>query len=173
MKSLNLRRWPLTLKLPIILATFIIITAVAITMTSVQRERASFRSELQTQAEVVLATLENAIANPLYTLDIDFLESTMEVFHDSESGVLARIYDPDGRLIADSELECYRLSKSAFQDIVQSRPDLVDDISRTLASRLGALERARQQLGEEAAASASSHSDLSDRIRRFFGMTLR
>ena len=76
-------------------------------------------------------------------------------------------------VIADSELECYRLSKSAFQDIVQSRPDLVDDISRTLASRLGALERARQQLGEEAAASASSNSDLSDRIRRFFGMTLR
>lgn len=75
-------------------------------------------------------------------------------------------------VIAESEVECYRLNKQSFTHVLESRPALVEDISRVLTSRLGALERARQELEKEsrAASVAYSHSELSAKIRHFFGL---
>lgn len=74
--------------------------------------------------------------------------------------------------IADSEVCCYRLNKTAFGKILMARPELVDELSHVLSSRLGVLDRARHELEEiqNAASSAPLHGELAARIRHFFGL---
>lgn len=75
-------------------------------------------------------------------------------------------------VIALSDVECYRLSKEAFDDILRQRPEIAEDISRVMASRSVALEAARQDLSEEVkrALMERHQVDLLARIRSFFAL---
>jgi len=73
-------------------------------------------------------------------------------------------------VIALTDAECYRLDKQSFQDILQRRPELAEDISHILARRRVELDAVREGLNEEAKRKRMSHTqgDLLRRIRDFF-----
>jgi len=71
---------------------------------------------------------------------------------------------------AKTDVECYRLDKAAFQDIIRSRPAIAEDISRVLASRVGGLRHAAEEAQAEAAALRERHESLLQRVRSFFGL---
>jgi small-conductance mechanosensitive channel/CRP-like cAMP-binding protein len=73
-------------------------------------------------------------------------------------------------VIALSDVECYRLDKEAFHEILQSRPEIAESISEILARRRVELEAAREDLNEEAKLMRMRHhqGDLLHRIKGFF-----
>lgn len=75
-------------------------------------------------------------------------------------------------VVALSEVECYRLDKEAFHDILQRRPELAENISEILAGRRVELEAAREGLDEEARKQRKRRhqGDLLQRIRTFFSL---
>jgi signal transduction histidine kinase len=83
----------------------IIVIVAVVTTVSIQREQAAYQSELERQGILILQTLEEAIADPLLILNADLLDELMEEIGSRQIGVTGHIYDPDGRLIADSTQE--------------------------------------------------------------------
>ena len=75
-------------------------------------------------------------------------------------------------VIALSDVECYRVDKDAFHDILRSRPQIAEDISEVLARRRAELDAAREDLNEEAkrARMRDHQGDLLLRIRNFFAL---
>src|SRR6266446_2245264 len=73
-------------------------------------------------------------------------------------------------VVALTDVECYRLDKEAFHDILQQRPEIADDISVLLAKRRVELEAAREGLNEEAKRQRMRYHqhDLLRRIKNFF-----
>jgi small-conductance mechanosensitive channel/CRP-like cAMP-binding protein len=73
-------------------------------------------------------------------------------------------------VIAITDVECYRVDKDAFHDILRERPELAEDISVVMAKRQVELEAKREDLNEEAqrARLHEHHTDLLRRIRGFF-----
>ena len=71
-----------------------------------------------------------------------------------------------------SDVECYRLDKEAFHDILQRRPEIAENISEILARRRVELEAALEDLDEETRQErARQHQgDLLQRIKDFFGL---
>jgi len=75
-------------------------------------------------------------------------------------------------VIALSDVECYRVDKEAFHDIMRSRPEIAEDISEVLARRRVELDAVREDLNEEAkrARLRQHQGDLLQRIREFFSL---
>ena len=75
-------------------------------------------------------------------------------------------------VIALNDVECYRVDKDAFLDILRSRPQIAEDISEVLARRTAELDAARENLNEEAkrARMRDHQGDLLRRIRNFFAL---
>jgi small-conductance mechanosensitive channel len=73
-------------------------------------------------------------------------------------------------VIAQTDVECYRLDKEAFNDILRRRPEIAEDISHILARRRVELEAVREGLNEEAKRQRMrrAQGDLLHRIRSFF-----
>jgi small-conductance mechanosensitive channel/CRP-like cAMP-binding protein len=73
-------------------------------------------------------------------------------------------------VVAVTNVECYRLDKDAFHDILQQRPEIAEDISMLLAKRRVELEAAREGLNEEAKRLRMRYhqNDLLRRIKKFF-----
>lgn len=73
-------------------------------------------------------------------------------------------------VIAHTDVECYRLDKEAFNDILTRRPELAEDISHVLARRRVELEAVREGLNEDAKhrRMKRAQGDLLDRIKNFF-----
>jgi CRP-like cAMP-binding protein len=73
-------------------------------------------------------------------------------------------------VVALSDIQCYRLDKDAFHDVLQSRPGIAENISEILARRRVELEVAREGLNEEAKLTRMRHhqGDLLHRIKDFF-----
>jgi CRP-like cAMP-binding protein len=75
-------------------------------------------------------------------------------------------------VIALTDVECYRVDKESFNDILRKRPELAEDISQVLARRRVELEAAREGLNDEAkrVRLRSHQGDLLQRIRSFFAL---
>jgi CRP-like cAMP-binding protein len=75
-------------------------------------------------------------------------------------------------VIAATELDCYRLDKNAFEDILQSRPRLAEEIVQIMLSRRDVLEAAQGEMDTVQAAQdvPEQQTLLLARIRRFFGL---
>lgn len=74
-------------------------------------------------------------------------------------------------VIAETDVECYRLDKDTFQRVVAKRPEVIAEVAALLAKRRVALQAARVDLDAETA-KARQHRDeidLLDRMKRFFG----
>jgi CRP-like cAMP-binding protein len=75
-------------------------------------------------------------------------------------------------VVALEDIECWRVTKEAFQGILAARPTLAGEISRILAQREVELAAVREGLSDEARRArleAEQHSLLS-KIRGFFGI---
>ena len=70
---------------------------------------------------------------------------------------------------ACTDVECYRLDKAGFEDILSERPDIAMEISMILAQRTAELEKLRETIRSENPAPVQ-HSEILQRIRRFFGI---
>ena len=75
-------------------------------------------------------------------------------------------------VIAKTDVECYRVDKMAFEDIMRSRPAIAEEITQILVSRRAALDDAQQQgLQQGAQPFAQQHGEILARIRKFFGLS--
>ena len=75
-------------------------------------------------------------------------------------------------VVALSDVECYRLDRSVFQQIIRNRPSLADEVGAVLAERRVQLMSVRDDVDHEAAARnlAQTQTDLVQRIRAFFNL---
>ena len=102
----NKKRWPSFIKLTLIITLIVIITAMCVTYLSIIREQKTFKKELQQQAGLLIDTLEAVLSDPLYHLDVNFMSDMMEVLgEDRKILISGRVYDADGRIIADAYSE--------------------------------------------------------------------
>jgi small-conductance mechanosensitive channel/CRP-like cAMP-binding protein len=75
-------------------------------------------------------------------------------------------------VVAVDNVECYRLDRDGFRDIVASRPELAEGISKMLVARREALESARGTLDTRHQESLGrAQSDMLSRIRGFFALS--
>ena len=72
-------------------------------------------------------------------------------------------------VIAQTDVECYRLDKEGFRAILQERHDVASEISRVLVARQTELEHLREEAA--AAGRVEKHGDVLARIRNFFGIS--
>ena len=75
-------------------------------------------------------------------------------------------------VIALTDVECYRVDKESFNNILRKRPEIAEDISQVLARRRVELEAAQENLNDEAkrARMRSHQGALLQRIRSFFAL---
>ena len=75
-------------------------------------------------------------------------------------------------VVAIDEVECYRLGKQAFQEMVTERPELANDVASELARRRLGLSAAQENLDAQARHEREGQAarDLLNKIRSFFGI---
>jgi len=75
-------------------------------------------------------------------------------------------------VVALTEVECLRLEKSDFQNVIQARPEIANGISQILAERQVALQAKREDLdsAEQGRRLAKKHGEILAEIRSFFGL---
>jgi small-conductance mechanosensitive channel/CRP-like cAMP-binding protein len=78
-------------------------------------------------------------------------------------------------VVALTDAECYRLGKESFQRIIKDRPEVIDEISKTLAKRRVDLVSAQEDLDEGAKSvrQTTEQEAILMRIRSFFGLDER
>ena len=107
-------------------------------------------------------------------------------FEDAAPRVVSRISAPDifgemgmltgeprrATVIAVGEVECWRLGKERFREVLEQRPSIAEGVSRILAARQVELATATEDLSEESKRHRLelAHGSLLDRIERFFGL---
>jgi small-conductance mechanosensitive channel/CRP-like cAMP-binding protein len=75
-------------------------------------------------------------------------------------------------VVARSDVECYRLDKSGFEDIIRARPELAESMAHILAIRMQQIDELQTQYHREKtdAEHAQHRADIVKRIRDFFGL---
>jgi CRP-like cAMP-binding protein len=75
-------------------------------------------------------------------------------------------------VVAVDEVECYRLGRQAFQEMLKERPEIARDVAAELARRRLELVAAKENLDSEARHEREGQAarDLLNRIRVFFGL---
>jgi CRP-like cAMP-binding protein len=75
-------------------------------------------------------------------------------------------------VVAVGEVECWRLGKERFREVLAERPAIAEGVSRLLAAREVELSSATENLSEAARRHRleSEHGSLLERIERFFGL---
>lgn len=75
-------------------------------------------------------------------------------------------------VIARTDVECYRLDKAAFEDVLRSRPTLAEEMAQIILTRRDVLESAQQDMHATLRLQSMSYrrTELLTRIRRFFGL---
>jgi small-conductance mechanosensitive channel/CRP-like cAMP-binding protein len=127
-------------------------------------------------------TRQGAEAHWLYILTKG--EAEVRVTVDGESQKVATLRDGDffgemgmmtgepraSSVVALTDVECYRLDKEGFNDILHRRPEVAEDISHILARRRAELDAIREGLSEEAMRQRmqGAQGALLARIRKFF-----
>jgi CRP-like cAMP-binding protein len=75
-------------------------------------------------------------------------------------------------VVALTDVECYRLDKEGFEQVLKARPAIAEELSTLMARRKADLASAQEALGEAARARLleDSRGELLGRIRRFFSL---
>ena len=75
-------------------------------------------------------------------------------------------------VLASTDVECYRLDKEAFADIMRARPSLAEEIAQVLVERRAQLDSVVHHLDEQTRqqAKSSQHTELLSSVKRFFGL---
>jgi small-conductance mechanosensitive channel len=72
-------------------------------------------------------------------------------------------------VVAKTDVECYRLDRASFQELLLGRAEIAEQIKRVMGGRRGDLDSARQAF-DGIGPVAEAEVRLATRIRRFFGM---
>ena len=131
-------------------------------------------------------TRQGAVAHWLYILTSGQVEVRRHVQDRSLTKTLAIIEAPgffgemglmtgDPRaadVVAVSDVECYRLDKAGLAHILEERPEIAEQFSKTLANRRGELLAAAEGIDEEAhrLRKESEEERILARIQGFFGL---
>ncbi len=77
-------------------------------------------------------------------------------------------------VMAKTDVECYRLDKDAFEEILRARPSIAEEVSHILAVRKAQLDSAVQDMGAAAAKRdlAQSRNEILATIKRFFSLNI-
>jgi len=75
-------------------------------------------------------------------------------------------------VIARTDVECYRLDKEAFEEVMQARPSIAEEVSHILVTRSTQLDSALQNLDEEGRHKDihKQHYEVLATVKRFFGL---
>jgi small-conductance mechanosensitive channel len=131
-------------------------------------------------------TRQGAVAHWLYVLTAGKVEVRRHIEGGTLAKTLATIDAPSffgemglmageprtADVIAVTDVECYRLDKPGLAHILEERPEIAEQFSKTLAKRRVELLAAAEDLDEEAqkARRASEESRILERIQGFFGL---
>jgi small-conductance mechanosensitive channel/CRP-like cAMP-binding protein len=69
---------------------------------------------------------------------------------------------------AKTDVECYRLDRASFQELLRARPELASEVHRVIGSRKSDLEQARDAFARVPESIDQKKSRLLTRIKRFF-----
>jgi len=76
-------------------------------------------------------------------------------------------------VLAKTDVECYRLDKEAFEEILLARPSIADEVSHILAVRTAQLDSVAQDIGATSQRDLSqSRSEILATIKRFFSLNI-
>ncbi len=75
-------------------------------------------------------------------------------------------------VVARTDVECYRLDKSGFEDIIRARPELAESMAHILATRMQQIDELQSKYHREKSEgeSAQHRAAIVKRIRDFFGL---
>jgi small-conductance mechanosensitive channel/CRP-like cAMP-binding protein len=154
------------------------------TLTNAERESLAAKLRVAPFSRGEAMTRQGAEAHWLYVITKGDSEVRISVDGSGTNETIATLHAGDffgemgmmtgerraATVMAISNVECYRLDKEAFNDILQSRPEIAEDISQVLARRRVELDAAREDLNEEAKRARLKYHqvDLLARIKRFF-----
>jgi small-conductance mechanosensitive channel/CRP-like cAMP-binding protein len=71
-------------------------------------------------------------------------------------------------VMAKTDVECYRLDRTSFQELLEARPEIAAEVRRTVGSRKPDLEQARDAFANTPETVDEKKARLLTRIRRFF-----
>lgn len=145
---------------------------------------------IYTAGEVI--TRQGAVAHYLYILKSGTVEVRANVDPDgdgpipSQAKVIAALHAPDffgemglmtgepraADVVAVTDVDCYRLGKATFEQVVVERPQMAEELSETLAARRVDLTARRDGLDPDARISrhASERDRILGGIKGFFGL---
>lgn len=95
-------KWPLAIKLTLVMTVMIVIAVGNITLISIRREQATFRSDLEQQADLLLDSLTASGADVLYRLQLGGLQNLLEGLGRTKAIVGGWVYDAEGHRLADA-----------------------------------------------------------------------
>ena len=96
------QRWPLAVRLTLLITTIVMLAVLLVTSLSVRRERRTFHDELEQRAVLLLDTIVASSGDSLYFLDADYLSDLMRDLGRNQVVSAGRIYDAEGRVVADA-----------------------------------------------------------------------
>ncbi|MEM1168023.1 MAG: ATP-binding protein [Cyanobacteria bacterium P01_H01_bin.35] len=112
------------------MTSLVVIVVAGVTWLSVDLQQKSFRRELKQQAEILLNTLAVTVRDSLYYVDADFMGEMMEQLGEEEVLAAGRIYDQEGRIVADAYAESflvYNIEPDDFgKDLIKSDETIFD-----------------------------------------------
>ncbi|MDO9073988.1 MAG: mechanosensitive ion channel family protein [Rubrivivax sp.] len=73
-------------------------------------------------------------------------------------------------VVAASDVECYRLDKASFEDIIHERQAIAESMSQILAQRQQAYGETQEAFRKEQREPAAHRADILQRMRNFFGL---
>lgn len=128
---------------------------------------------------------EGAPARWLYILD----KGTVEIrsLREDKDVAVASLTAPDyfgehgmltgsprtASVVASSEVECFRLDRATFQDLLRSRPEIAHDVAAVLAQRQEDLARSLENLEQDGdrLSRDDRHLRILSRMQEFFGLS--
>jgi len=73
-------------------------------------------------------------------------------------------------VVAREDVECFRLDRASFRDLLLARPEIAEEMSRTMAARAAGLAAVREAAASSQGAQPPTSGELLEKIRRFFGL---
>jgi len=121
----------LATKLTLAMTSLVVMVVGGVTWLSVYRQQQNFSNELKQQAEILLNTLSVTVRDSLYKLDADFMEEIMEQLGEDQVLAAGRIYDKDGRIVADAygkkDVLVYKIEPDEFGELLVKSDETIFD----------------------------------------------
>src|SRR5689334_5527497 len=96
------RNLPLASKIAGLASLLVILIVPALTLLTIQRERESYRQELESQADLLLATLPLTLRDEMYFVEVDKIQDIVAEIKNNPNLTTLKVYNTDGFLLVDA-----------------------------------------------------------------------